>query len=135
MALEAEKRRIERDRRLREGSNRLSQALLSQQVLQQQLVEERPSEFDHEETPESYCGFDYSSFAGHQDLLDVSRQQQAVTPHDDTLFTPSRQPFGSFLTGARSRFQSAVAALTPSRKQSSVAEKNGVRARIFNSTA
>ena len=134
VSLEAEKRRIERDRRLREGSNRLSQALLSQQVLQQHLVEERLSEFDQEETPESYGGFDYSSFAGHQGLLDGSRQQQSVTPHDDTLFTPSRQSFGSFLTGARSRFRSAVSALTPSRKQSSVSEKNGVRARIFNST-
>ena len=65
VVLEAEKRRIERDRRLREGSNRLSQALLSQQVLQQQLVEKRLSEFDQEGTPESDGGFDYSSFAGH----------------------------------------------------------------------
>ena len=116
--LEAEKRRIERDRRLREGSNRLSQALLSQQVLQQQLIEERLSEFDQEETPESDAGFDYSSFAGHQGLLEESRRQQAITPHDDTLYTPSRQSFGSFLTGARSRFRSAVSALTPARKQS-----------------
>ena len=46
VVLEAEKRKIERDSRLREGSNRLSQALLSQQVLQQQLIEERLSEFD-----------------------------------------------------------------------------------------